>query len=186
MDLYGDNDRRSKRSVSRKYVIDIEIDSITDCLIDKATGEIVPTVFNIRKKPIIKRGRNEWSFDWRLINHPKDQVIELFVEGSSEVQGRLAFTMGDGFIDVSLAESAKHNRGKNRKYEGVGSHLFAIACKLSFEAGCEGYVAFRAKTNLIDHYQKTLHAQRVQDSSLLIIGPKAAKILVEKYFKEVY
>jgi hypothetical protein len=46
-------------------------------------------------------------------------------------------------------EAAPHNVGKMGKYKGVGAHLFAIACKLSWDAGNEGYVQFTAKTDMI-------------------------------------
>lgn len=41
-------------------------------------------------------------------------------------------------MEVYLVENAPWNIGSERQeFIGVGAHLFAIACKRSFEAGCE-------------------------------------------------
>ena len=64
------------------------------------------------------------------------------------------------------------------------AHLFAIACKLSWEVGNEGFVQFLAKTKLIEHYQKTLNAQIIGGQSMMI-DSVASLHLVKKYFKEV-
>ena len=58
----------------------------------------------------------------------------------------------------------------------------ADACKISFQKGFEGYVAFTAKTELIDHYEKTLGACYFKNQRM-IIETQASRILVEKYFK---
>ncbi|MCG5252374.1 hypothetical protein MCW62_13745, partial [Brevibacillus agri] len=58
------------------------------------------------------------------------------------------------WVDVYVAESALWNIGSAKKeFVGVGPHLFAIACKKSFDLGFGGWVAFFAKTNLIEHYR---------------------------------
>ena len=72
---------------------------------------------------------------------------------------------------------------KNGKYKGVGAHLFAIACKLSWDVGNEGYVQFTAKTDLIGHYEKMLNAKPV-DWHTLYIDSYGAVALINKYFKE--
>jgi len=46
----------------------------------------------------------------------------------------------------------------------------------------KGFVAFTAKTKLIDHYEKTLGAYLFKNQRM-IIDTQAARILVEKYFK---
>jgi len=83
---------------------------------------------------------------------------------------------------MDLLESAPFNIGKHKIYEGVAGNLVAYACKISFQKGFEGYVAFTAKTNLIDHYEKTLGAYLFKNQRM-IIETHAARILVEKYFK---
>ncbi len=82
---------------------------------------------------------------------------------------------------MNLLESAPHNFGNNKIYEGVAGNLVAFSCKLSFEYGHDGYVAFEPKTKLIEHYRKTLKAQLIS-SNRMIINTKAASILIDRYF----
>ena len=85
-------------------------------------------------------------------------------------------------VFMDLLESAPFNIGKHKIYEGVAGNLVAYACKISFQKGFDGFVAFTAKTRLIDHYEKTLGAYHFKNQRM-IIDNQAARILVEKYFK---
>lgn len=84
---------------------------------------------------------------------------------------------------MNLLESASFNIGKNKLYEGVAGNLVAFSCKVSFQKGLEGYVAFVAKTRLIKHYEETLGAYHFKNQRM-IIKTEQAKRLVEKYFKD--
>jgi len=59
---------------------------------------------------------------------------------------------------MDLLENAPFNLGRNQLYEGVAGNLVAYACKISFQNGFAGYVSFTSKTQLIEHYQKSLNA----------------------------
>lgn len=83
---------------------------------------------------------------------------------------------------MNLLESAPFNIGKRKLYEGVAGNLVAYACKLSFQKGYEGFVAFTAKTRLIKHYEKTLGAYHFMNQRM-IIETYSSRKLVEKYFK---
>ena len=48
--------------------------------------------------------------------------------------------------------------------------------------GFEGYVSFTAKTQLIEHYEKTLGAISA-GGQLMVINTDAALKLIDKYFK---
>lgn len=52
---------------------------------------------------------------------------------------------------MHLVESAKFNKGKSKVYIGVPGNLVAFACKVSFDKGHEGFVAFDSKSVLIEH-----------------------------------
>ncbi len=84
---------------------------------------------------------------------------------------------------MNLLESAPFNIGKQKIYEGVAGNLVAYACKVSFQKGYDGYVAFIAKSKLIEHYEKALGAYHFKNQRM-IIETDAARILVEKYFKK--
>ena len=66
-------------------------------------------------------------------------------------------------------------------YLGVAGNLFAFACKLSFEKGYDGYVAFDSKSALIDHYKKNLGATHLGEQRMFI-ETVSALYLVKKYF----
>jgi hypothetical protein len=83
---------------------------------------------------------------------------------------------------MHLVESAKFNLGRHKLYLGVPGNLVSYACKVSFDKGYEGFVAFDSKTALIEHYQKTLGATLI-GGRRMYIDTKAAGKLVSQYFK---
>jgi hypothetical protein len=84
---------------------------------------------------------------------------------------------------MNLIESAPINIGKNKTYLGVSGNLVAFVCKFSFQRGFEGFVSFVAKTQLIEHYTKSLGAYHI-GGQLMIIDNKSALNLIGKYFKD--
>lgn len=56
-------------------------------------------------------------------------------------------TIEQEHVFMNLLESAPFNIGKNKIYEGVAGNLVAYACKISFQRGFDGNVAFTAKLN---------------------------------------
>lgn len=100
------------------------------------------------------------------------------------LQGIVCSGVRESWVEVYLVENAPWNIGSERQeFIGVGAHLFAIACKRSFEAGCEGYVAFDAKTGLVDYYVHALREEAMGANRLFIATPRA-KQLVDTYFEE--
>ncbi len=83
---------------------------------------------------------------------------------------------------MHLVESAPFNKSKLKVYSGVPGNLVAFACRLSFQRGFEGDVSFISKTQLIDHYIKTLGAFHF-GGRVMIIDTQAALKLIDKYFK---
>ena len=84
---------------------------------------------------------------------------------------------------MDLLESAPFNIGKEKLYEGVAGNLVAYACKISFQKGYDGFVAFTAKTRLIKNYEEALGAYHFKNQRM-IIDTEPAKFLVTKYFKK--
>ena len=162
--------------------VDIIIDKMTDCLIETFSGQIVNTCYIKRKVPIHKIDYKGWNFDWSITEKQGYNIYELFVEGNNTVQGRISFRIDGGVADVDIVETAPHNFGKNGQYQGVGAHLFAIACMESMRAGCDGYVAFTSKSDLIEYYQHILGA-KVLSGQRMYIDEEAAAVLINKYRK---
>jgi hypothetical protein len=86
---------------------------------------------------------------------------------------------------MHLLESAPHNYGKNKEFVGVPGNLVAFACKIGYEMGFEGNVAFTAKTRLIQHYKDTLGAELFFRDRMGISG-NSAKNLVNSYFRDYF
>ncbi len=70
----------------------------------------------------------------------------------------------------------------NLKYIGVPGNLVAFACRLSFQRGHQGNVSFLSKTQLIEHYEKSLGAIHF-GGRVMIIETNTALKLIDKYFK---
>ena len=87
-------------------------------------------------------------------------------------------------VYMHLVESSPFNKGKGKIYAGVPGNLVAYACKLSFQRGHEGNVAFVSKTQLIDHYIESLGAIHF-GGRLMIITPNSALKLVNKYYSNL-
>lgn len=171
--------------------IDILIDSLTNCLIDSKTGQECDTEFRLVRRTISKADarmlqKNGWKFDWSLPHQNGYEIYELLLKGDDEVQGRIVLKhiRSQYYTHVDIVEAAPFNVGHHGRYKGVGAHLFAIACKLSWDAGNEGYVQFTAKSDLIEHYRATLGAKSI-DWHTMYIDSYSAIHLINKYFREV-
>ena len=170
--------------------IDIEIDGLTNCLVKRTTGEECDTQYRLISKTITKSEAEKlikegWLFDWSIPHTQGYEIYELLLDGTEERQGMIALKhiRDQLYTHVDIVEAAPKNRGKNGEYQGVGAHLFAIACKLSWDVGNEGFVQFKAKTNLVEHYQNTLNAQSIDEQNMFI-DSYAALNLIKKYFSK--
>ncbi|WP_246062092.1 hypothetical protein [Paenibacillus oralis] len=163
------------------------IDELTPCLIHRQSGEQYKTEYSWLLSSDLKQvnAKSGWLFDWNKEHRSSDrEVFKLLVVGSDDIQGLVSLTVDQGFVFVNLVESAPANKGSETKlFSGVGAHLFAIACKISFETGCEGFVAFKSKSSLVSHYEQAIGAQRIGNGLLMEIKPDRAKLLVKQYFQ---
>ena len=143
--------------------INIQIDKLTPCLVEVATGTELQTVFSIASdNDIAGLTEKGWLFDWTADELRNTNIYKLLVVGDGTIQGLVSAEVIRGAVYVHLVESAPHNRGVTKQYEGVGGHLFAIAMKLSTVNGFGGYVFFEAKNmELVEHYAEMLGASRV-------------------------
>ncbi len=165
--------------------IDIEIDKLTNSLENLVTGDSFPTDIVITSlndlKSITKK--ENWLFDWKSeFMKPDRDVYKLtIVNNQTIIQGLISISVKTDHVYMHLIESAPFNKGKDKVYAGVPGNLVAFTCKLSFQRGFEGYISFLSKTNLINHYEKTLGATHV-GNNLMIINTVAALKLINKYF----
>jgi hypothetical protein len=162
------------------------IDRLTNSILNTISGDSFQTEVILLSKSDLKdiTKKNGWNFDWKSeFNDIKKEVYKLTIEHNPNIiQGLLSITIEADHIYMNLLESSPFNIGENKLYEGVAGNLVAYACKLSFQKGFDGFVAFTAKTQLIEHYEKTLGAFHFKNQRM-IIETDASKFLVEKYFK---
>lgn len=163
--------------------IDILIDSLTNCLIDNITGKEVETEYRLRKTSIKPKDYKGWKFNWSITEKNGYDIYELFLKDNDTVQGRISLKIDGGVADVDIVETAPHNYGHMGMYEGIGAHLFAIACQVSLEAGCDGVVAFTSKSDLVNYYKEKLNAVEVWNKRLVIFEDSAQR-LINKYIKK--
>jgi hypothetical protein len=165
---------------------DFIIDRLTNSVLNTISGDSFPTEVSILTKNDLKglTKKNGWNFDWRaeFKNKKSEQYKLTIVHNPNIIQGLLSIMIETDHVFMNLLESAPFNIGQNKLYEGVAGNLVAYACKLSFQKGFDGFVAFTAKTQLIEHYEKTLGAFHFKNQRM-IIDTRASKNLVEKYFK---
>ena len=169
-------------------IIDIEIDKLTPCLIDTRTGKTVKTEI----KPFHPKAQDckGWEFDWTKPEKDGFSVYALLVEGDDAIQGMVALKPERGYVELNLVEASPRNNRHNKAfkepqaYEGVGGHLFAEACRQSFELGNGGFIAFTAKTKLMDYYAEKFGAEAITHDGRMCIDTVAALKLVKKYYEE--
>ncbi len=169
----------------RKEVgLDFEIDKLTNSIENVISGEVFNTlVTQITDPKQIKK--TDWTFNWQAEIKDKSMAVYKLTTISNPgiVQGLISLTDKGDHIFMDLIESAKFNKGKKKLYKGVAGNLVAFACKTSFEKGYDGVVSFVAKTQLIDHYAKTLGA-KLFGGTRMFIDTREAYILTTKYFKD--
>jgi len=145
--------------------IEIEIDKITKSIENSTTGDSFPTEVLLVDSSDIKTvtKKSGWLFNWKNeYKQPDRDVYRLTIVGNPTIiQGLISITEREDHIYIHLIESAPFNLGQNKMYFGVPGNLFAFVCRISFHHGFEGYVSFTAKSQLIDHYEKTLGAIKV-------------------------
>ena len=171
---------------SKEVKLDFIVDGLTNSIRNSISGDSFQTeMLRLRKSDLRKITRkNGWVFDWKaeLADNSKE-VYKLTIEKNPDIiQGLLSLSFETDHILMNLVESAPFNIGKNKVYEGVAGNLVTYACKVSFQHGLDGFVAFTAKTKLIKHYSETLGAQHI-GAQRMIISSRSATLLVEKYYK---
>ena len=164
-------------------LVDVEIDKLTNSIENRISGDS----FDTEVLPFVpdEKGykKSHWRFDWMLeAKNRQRELSKLIIENNTDIiQGLISISDNNDHVFVHLVENAKFNQGKNRLYQGVAGNLFAYACKLSFDRGYDGFLSFFAKSQLIDHYVKTLGAQKMGGLQLVVDSVAAAR-LIKRYY----
>jgi hypothetical protein len=159
--------------MARKKVVEIEIDKLTNSIVNLVTSEVFETEFSkVTLKEIKKK---DWLFDWG--KELKDKGYEVYkmttIENKNIIQGLISLEKKEDYVFINLVESAFFNRGKDKMYEGVGGNLFAFACKISNDLGFGGFVSFISKTALMKYYHNKLGATKALGQRMVILDKDA-------------
>ena len=166
--------------------LDFIIDKLTNSIENVVTGDSFATEISILTANDLKTAtkKNGWLFNWRdEFKEPSRDIYKLtIVNNPTIIQGLISLEVKSDHVYMHLVESAPFNKGKTKMYSGVPGNLVAFACKLSFQRGHEGNVSFLSKSQLVDHYIKTLGAFHF-GGRVMIIETKAALKLINRYFQ---
>lgn len=166
--------------------LDFIIDQLTNSIQNVVTGDSFATEISVLTAYDVNAvtKRNGWLFNWKAeIKDPIKEVYKLnIVSNPNIIQGLISLEVKEDHVFMHLVESAPFNKGKGKVYAGVPGNLVAFACKLSFQRGHEGNVSFLSKSQLIDHYEKTLGAIHF-GGRVMIIETQSALKLINKYFQ---
>ena len=165
--------------------LDFQIDKLTNSIENVVSGDSFPTEISIVTEMDLKLAskKNGWIFNWRYeFKEPAREVYKLTIFNNPQIiQGLISLEVKTDHVYMHLVESAPFNKGKTKMYSGVLGNLVAFACRLSFQRGHEGHVSFLSKSQLIEHYEKTLGAFHF-GGRIMIIKTQAALKLINKYF----
>ena len=165
---------------------DFFVDRLTNSIVNTISGDSFQTEVSLLSHKELKQVQKNrgWLFNWKNELSVSDrEVYKLtIINNTNIVQGLVSLAIKEDHIFIHLIENAPFNRGNEKLYEGVPGNLVAFACRLSFQRGSEGFVSFNAKTNLIEHYIKTLGAYHF-GGHLMVIETNSANKLISKYFK---
>lgn len=167
------------------YHIDVEIDKLTNSVVNRISGDSFSTdVHHLEKADFKNISKTKgWLFNWTSESKLVDRdVYKLTIRNNpSIVQGLMSMSDVADHFYLHLIENAPFNLGTNKIYEGVPGNLFAFACKRSWDKGYQGFVAFTAKTKLVEHYEKIIGATHIGGNKMIIF-PKEALKLIQKYY----
>ncbi|MCB0648017.1 MAG: hypothetical protein KDC49_15215 [Saprospiraceae bacterium] len=170
---------------AKKSGLDFLVDKLTNSIENIVSGDRFFTEISVVSKEDLKSvtKKNNWQFDWKYeFKQAERDVYKLFIANNAHViQGLISLEVKIDHVYMHLVESAPFNKGKNKIYSGVPGNLVAFACKLSFQRGHEGNVAFISKTQLIQHYVESLGALHV-GGRIMLIDTSGALKLINKYF----
>ncbi len=168
--------------------LDFIIDELTNSIKNIVTGDSFQTEIARVTKTDLKviTKKNNWIFNWKQeLKQPERDIYKLTIVNNPRIiQGLISLEVKPDHVYMHLVESAPFNKGKGKMYSGVPGNLVAYACKLSFQRGHEGNVAFISKSQLVNHYIESLGAIHF-GGRLMVIDTKAALELVNKYYSNL-
>ena len=97
----------------------------------------------------------------------ENEIYTIVVKGTVDIQGLVAIRADENMqaVFVSWMVAAPQNNlqiSNNKRYNGVGGHLFAIASKKSLDFGYGGAITgFASDEKLMIHYCNSFNAEPI-------------------------
>ncbi len=181
--------------------LSIEIDKLTACLEDATGSQLETLAYRIEDERILKgfTKKSGWYVNWAKL-YKKYEIYALVLEESPSVFQGLCAIENDYQANVTILHWAVASPNNNlqktqeKRYYGVGGHLFAIALEASIKAGFQGVVVGHPTNNrLYEHYINELGAKPFATSALsrnyaytIVLDGLEARQLYAKYsFEEI-
>lgn len=171
---------------SKSHRLSFIVDKLTKSIENRVSKDSFHTnILQINNSDLQIILKSNWQFNWlKEIQNQNKEVFKLTITNNTKIiQGLISLQDREDHIHVHLLESAEFNKGKSKLYLGVPGNLMAFACKMSFSKGYDGIVSFDSKTNLINHYKKTLNAKLLFGNKMYL-DTESAQMLLLQYFKE--
>jgi hypothetical protein len=171
--------------MAKQKHIDVWIGKLTNSIVNTISGDSLPTEVievTVQDLKLVTKSTG-WNFNWKGELRKEGVIVyKLVILGNENIiQGLISLEDRVDHIFVNIVENAPFNIGKNKVYEGVPGNLFAYACRISWDNGNQGLIAFVSKSKLVDHYEKSLGAIHVGGLKMVIF-PEPAFQLIKQYY----
>lgn len=163
---------------------------------DAVSDNKISVVVSLAKKQDLAATRN-WQTSWATpfaAQLPNKVALRRADDG--ELLGLMSYELDKMSLAVEIIymESARHSNanllhveGGHKRYYGIAKALFAYAVQVSLDAGFDGVLVFKAKTNdLLDYYAREFGARRAAayDPFRMIIWEDAAERLIKEFRRD--
>lgn len=143
------------------------------------------------------RATADWQTNWKSSAAQRmPNKVALHKADDKELLGLMSYELdGTGLaVEIIYIESAGHSNanllkisGQRKKYVGIAKALIAYAAQVSIDAGFDGVIYFKAKTDeLRKYYMKEIGATPVghYDPYRLVIWEDAAQDNIADFYEE--
>ena len=146
-----------------------------------ATGRVIATEVHPVEPADLQRLDPGWRFDWRTALESMEVFKLIDPKAPGTILGLLAVRRCDTYVEVTVLECHSHSVGRAKRFRGIAGSLLAFAAELSFRIGGDGFLVIDAKSELLEHYERTYGFQRIGHSQRMVLATGAAARLIGEY-----
>jgi len=153
-------------------LIFVETGEMVEGIIEKVSGDELKKI----------KGSKDFTFDWN--KEIENEVYKIQIKGGNDILGLISLIdiPKEFRIHISLIESSKENKGKNKKIKRIPGCLIGFTCRLAFDRGYDGFVSLVPKTTLVEHYQNAYGF--VHAGWQMAVFMESARALILKYIDD--